>query len=201
METDELIEALDSLTITGTNRANLLADQDRAAGWILWLRDQTGIANPAGLLIARFRTGDWAPDPNAWRGTVATGAPDYAKALRCCEAIVRNCGHELEENGLVDEFDRLCGHPKIGAGATLTDHDRARLLHTAATMRAKQAAAPDRQPEDLAWTVGYYTDLVRRRVLTVAQMRAMTDREQVRWVAVCAGVERALRPRVEEVAA
>jgi len=197
---DELETALDSIGLTPPQRAELAEDLDRAASWIEWAREQAGIRNPAALILSKFRTGQYAPDPNAWRGTVATGAPDYGKALKCCEAIVRNCGHELEEAGLLDEFARLCSLPKVGAGATLTDHDRDRLLHTGAAMRAKQDMAPDRRPADLAWTIGYYVDLVRRKQLTVEQMRGMTDRDRDRWVAVVAGVERALSPKLEDVA-
>lgn len=199
MEPEDLADALDSLNITGTNRTNMLADPDRATGWIIWLRDQPGVTSPAGLLVAKFKTGDWAPDPNAWRGGTATGAPDYAKALKCCEALVRHTGHEYLPEDLEAELRRVCEHPKIGNGATLTELDRRRLLNDAARMRDRQPARDE--DADIAQAVRYYVDLVRRGVVTSDGMRKAAGRDPSVWPRICQATDAIVNRSSGEAAA
>lgn len=192
LEPDELADALESLGLTDNQRNELATDPERASSWIEWARQQSGIRNPAALILSKFRTGDWAPDPNGWRGDTAGIGPNYAKALKACEALVASCGHEYLDDALAAELDRLCGLPKVGNGATLTDADRDRLLAKATRMRDRQAKV-DTSGDEMARTVAYYTRLVKEKRMTVVQMRQMEGRDPARWPAVCDAVERATR--------
>jgi len=175
MDINEIENHLDSLNIHAATRTELLTNPDRTAGWITWLREQTGIANPAGLLIAKYRTGDHAPDPNAWRTTPSPSGPDYPKALKACEALVHHTGHEYLEHDLLEELNRICATPRIGNGATLTDNDRARLLNQAARMRERhQASEHERATTDHAQATNYYRDLTTR--ITPKQAAAIQAR-------------------------
>jgi hypothetical protein len=139
---EDLRLACRSLGFTVPQTAELEADAERALGWISWARVQR-LSNPPATILTKFRTGDVAPDPNAWRGDeiAQKGSPDYRTLLRCCEALVRNTGHEYEDEDLLAEFDRLSGLTKVGNGAVLTDADRQRLLAQAERMRERTEAA------------------------------------------------------------
>ena len=130
-----LTETLASLGLTPKQISELEEDDERAWGWILWLREQAGITNPTGLLIAKYRSGATAPDAQAWRGTTPGKGPDYPTLLRCAQALVTNTGHEYWSEDLKGEFDRIGRLPQVGNGATLTDKDRNRLLREATKMR------------------------------------------------------------------
>lgn len=175
-ETKTLTETLASLGLTPRQIAEFEADDERAWGWILWLREQASVANPAGLLIARFRTGQEAPDPNAWRGNAkASRGSDYPTLLRCAEALVKNTGHEYPEEELLAEFGRLGGSARVGNGAMLTDADRGRLLRTAGVMRQRQESDAEEQAvREKAWTVTYYLRQVAERRLTREYVQRVT---------------------------
>jgi hypothetical protein len=188
--TDEptLTENLASLGLTPPQISELEADDERAWGWLLWLREQAGVTNPAGLLLAKFRSGLGAPDPSAWRGNGPTHpGPNYQALLRACENLVRHTGHEYEEAALAGEtytvngeetsapglFDELGRHPRVGNGATLTDADKQRLLRAAAKMRADLEPERQRRDEDARahgarWRASC---LSRRRVATAQEQK------------------------------
>lgn len=159
-----LEEALESLGLTQSQQRELLQDPDRTQGWVVWLREQGGVMNPAGLLISRFRSGIEPPDPNAWRGDAEPAAgPNYSKLLRACEQLVEATGYEYRDEDLLEEFARIGRLAKVGNGASLTDVDRGRLLRTAATMRSRyEAGEPEREAARRRWAAQHYAERVRR---------------------------------------
>lgn len=165
----DLSQALDVLAPTPAQRRELLADPERAAGWVAWARHHgKGIA----AVLAQHRTGQTAPDISAWyaedgtREKTAKSGPDHSTLLRCAEGLVRNTGHELLAADVDDELDRLARHPKIGNGAQLSAVERERLHGIAAGLRARHEAGQEqRDREDAEQAAGYY----RRLALTSKQ--------------------------------
>src|SRR6266542_662279 len=91
----ELNVAMTSLGLTPPQQLELRDEPERALGWIRYAAAQSSLSNPPAFILARFRQGASAPDPNAWRGEEETASgPNYSKLLRCCEALVRHTGHE-----------------------------------------------------------------------------------------------------------
>jgi len=132
--------------VTPSQRAELDRDKRRAAGWFAWEQtNRRGIA----AVLAKFRTGRNAPvgyyqepmlkvemsEEEKLKMRSPKKAPDYPATLRLSEALVRNAGHELLEEHLLEEFKAIGEHNYKGNGAMLTIEDRERLLALAASMR------------------------------------------------------------------
>lgn len=146
--TTDLTTTLASLGLTPRQTAELAEDPERAWGWITWLREQPGVTNPAGLLLAKYRTGDPAPDPAAWRNDTPTANP--AALHRAAESLVRHTGHQYRPEDIDDELDQL--ERRIGHGATLTAKERARLHHLADRLRTAETTAElERERRAEAW--------------------------------------------------
>jgi len=174
-----LTETLASLGLTPKQIAELEEDDERAWGWILWLREQAGITNPAGLLIAKYRTGSTAPDAQAWRGNTPGRGPDYPTLLRCAQALVTNTGHEYREEELLEELRRLEHTTQIGNGATLTGKDRDRLLREAAKMRENHELGQEQRDQDAQHeTLRYYTDQIRQGKINRRNLRGILPQLQ-----------------------
>jgi hypothetical protein len=168
---DELVEGMRALDLTPSQRAELEADPDRALGWIRWAQKQ---GKGAGAVLHEFRSGDEAPDPDAWYADAERPkGPNPRRLLAACESLVRNTGHELtradyvgetyvvsatgEEVVSEGEFERLGRDPKIGNGARLSDDDVRRLLAIADRMRESWEVGEDeRRALDERQRIAYY---------------------------------------------
>lgn len=165
-----LEQALTVLAATPAQARELQADPARAQGWIDWARHHSkGI----GAVLAQYRTGETAPDIDAWyaedgsRETPAKHGPDHPTLLRTADHLIRHTGHELLEQDIDDELDRLERHPKIGNGAQLSRPERERLHALAATLRERhQAGQPERDQHDQATIVASHLRLLAEQRVT-----------------------------------
>lgn len=133
---DELVEGMRALGLTPAQRAELDADPDRALGWIRWAQKQ---GKGAGAVLAEFRSGDEAPDPDAWYEADRPRGPNRGRLLAAAASLVEHTAHELTEADYLGEtyvvkatgesvvsegeFERLGRDPKVGNGARLSDDD------------------------------------------------------------------------------
>jgi hypothetical protein len=184
LDIDELLAeiraGLRAMGATPKQITELEQDPARAAGWVRWAKREGKRIN---AVVAEFRRGEEAPDPDAWYEQQGAGTgkrgPDYPALLRAAESLVESSGHELSDADLVGEeyehrgemvrsegeLDRLARSARVGNGAALTEADVSRLLAKAARLRAKAVAAvPARDRAAEAWTAGYYVrGVVERR--------------------------------------
>ena len=178
-ETQTLTEALTSLGLTPAQIHEAEIDEERSWGILFWLREQSGVTNPAGLFLTKLRSGWTAPNPQAWRGTTPGKGPDYPTLLRCAQALVTNTGHEYREEELLEELRRLEHTTQIGNGATLTGKDRDRLLREAAKMRENHELGQEQRDQDAQHeTLRYYTDQIRQGKINRRNLRGILPQLQ-----------------------
>jgi len=176
-ETQTLTEALTSLGLTPAQIHEAEIDEERSWGILFWLREQSGVTNPAGLFLTKLRSGWTAPDPQAWRGNTPGKGPDYPTLLRCTQALVTNTGHEYWPEDLEEELDRISRLAQVGNGATLTAKDRNRLLREAAKMRENHELGQEQRDQNAQHeTLRYYTDQIRQGKINRRNLKGILPR-------------------------
>lgn len=126
-----------SLGFTPIQQAELQADPQRALEWIVFARGKI-LRSPAGFVLSKFRTGEWPPDPNAWRaGAQPPPKPNHAALQRASMALVKNIGHHVDWRYLEEEFRTLEQRTR----AKLTDEDVKRLFETWEAIQLRGDAA------------------------------------------------------------
>lgn len=147
MDQDEFLRtAFVIYDMTPDQEKELLEDKPRAVAWFQWARLDR--ERKRSHIIRRFRSRRMPPNEVSWYAEAETMSeeeklrlrapkkePDYETTVRLCESLVRTVGHEMLDEGLLAEFERIAASPYQGAGAKLSQEDVDRLLVIAAEMR------------------------------------------------------------------